>query len=79
MISRKVFYEYLSFLQENIHAKVWLQLYWNHTSTWFFFFKYATYLQQNAFFREHMGTASAYRSNVINLETLSKQVKTVWN
>ena len=51
----------LDSLQENIHAKSWLQLYWNHTSGWVFFCKYATYLQQNALFREHFwSTASVY-------------------
>ena len=61
--SRKVFKEYLDSLQRNIHAKVWLQLYWNPTSACVFFYKYTTYLQQNAFFREHLRrTASVYRS-----------------
>ena len=45
----------LDSLQENIHAKVLLQ-------SWFVR-KYATYLQQNVIFREHIWrTASAYRS-----------------
>ena len=61
--SRKVFYKYLDSLQENIHAKAWLQLYWNHTSAWVFFCKYTTYLQQSAFFREHFWrTDIVYRS-----------------
>ena len=60
--SRKVFHEYLDILQENIHVEVWPQLYWNHISTWVFC-KYATYLQQNVFFREQIWrTASVYRS-----------------
>ena len=42
----------LDSLQENIHAKVWLQS--------VFVYKYATYLQQNTIFREHFWrTASA--------------------
>ena len=61
--SRKVFYKYLYILQEKIHVKVWLPLYWNHTSAWVFFCNYGTYLQQNASFREHIcRTASVYRS-----------------
>ena len=42
-------------LQENVHAKVWFQS--------VFVCKYATYMEQNAIFREHFWrTASAYRS-----------------
>ena len=45
----------LDSLQENIHANVWLQS--------IFVCKYATYLQQNATFREHVWrTVSVYRS-----------------
>ena len=52
----------LGSLQENIHAEVRAQLYWNYTFVWVFFCKYATYLQQNAFYREHIGgTPSVYR------------------
>ena len=64
VFSRKTFCEYLARLQENIHAKVWLQLYWNHTLD-----GYASYLNilqnwnRTPFFREHIsGTASLYRS-----------------
>ena len=61
--SRKVFFQYLAHLKEIIRAKMWLQLYWIQTSTWVLFRKYATYLQQNAFFRERIwGTGSVYRS-----------------
>ena len=45
----------LDSLQENIHAKMWLQS--------AFVYKYAAYLQENAIFREHFWrTASAYCS-----------------
>ena len=60
IFSRKVVYEYLASLHENIHVKVWPPLYWSCTPTWVFFCKYTTYLQQNAFFREHIwGSATA--------------------
>ena len=53
---------HLEILQENVHAEVWVQLYWNHISLWVFLCKYWTYLQESAFFREHIrGTSSIYR------------------
>ena len=77
--SRKVFYKYLDSLQENIHAKAWLQLYWNHTSAWVFFCKYATYLQQNALFLERTSSKLlmyiVLNVEVINAEVFSKQVE----
>ena len=40
----------LASLPENIHAEMWVEFYWNHTSVWVFFYKYATYLLPNVFF-----------------------------
>ena len=80
--SRKVFYEYLISLQQNIiHAKVWLQLYWNRTSAWISLCKYAAYQQQNAFFRGHIeGAASVHRSKDRGSKCRGKKyIKTFWN
>ena len=44
-----MFWKYAANLQENVHAKVWLQLYGNHTSAWVFSGKFATYSQKHLF------------------------------
>ena len=55
VFQEKRFTNNLDSLQDNIHAKLWLQS--------VFVRKYATYLQQNAIFREHFWrTTSIYRS-----------------
>ena len=64
----------LASLQENVHAEQWVQLYWNHTSVWVFLCKYATYLQQNASFRELL-LYTVFIIEVTNVEVLHKQVK----
>ena len=69
---------HLATLAKNIHAEVWVQLYWNHTSVGVFFCKYATYMLQNTFFREHIGELLLYtvlNIEVINVEVVQKQVK----
>ena len=56
-----------------------IQFYWNHTSGWLFFCKYATYLQQSAFFLENSSRERllyiVLNIEVIKVEVLSKQVK----
>ena len=69
---------YLASLQENIHAEVLVQLYWNHVSVSVFLCKYATCLQQNASLREHIWELILYTGfniEVKNVEVLCKQVE----
>ena len=64
----------LDSLQENIHTKVWLQMYWNYTFAWVFFCEYAT----TPFIENSSGKLLLYiflNMEVINVEVLSKQVK----
>ena len=69
----KCFTNNLDSLQENIHTKMWLQMYWNHTFARVFFCKYAT-----PFIVNTSGKLLLYivlNIEVINEEVLSKQVK----
>ena len=57
----EVFWKYAANLQENTHAevcKVAKQLYWNHTSAWLFFCKFAAYFQ-NILLSEHLWRATS--------------------
>ena len=68
----------LDSLQENIHTKVWLQMYWNHTFAWVFFCEYATICRTMPFKENSSGKLLLYiflNMEVINVEVLSKQVK----
>ena len=49
---KKVFWKYVANLQENTHAK---QLYWNHTSAWVFFCKFAAYFLNTLFSKSTSG------------------------
>ena len=54
----KVFWKYAANLQENTHAEVAKQLYWNHTSVWVFYCKFAASFQ-NTFYKEHLWMAAS--------------------
>ena len=64
-----MFWEYAANLQRTPFPKcdfnkVALQLYWNRTSAWVFFFKFVPYFQ-NTFSSEHLWTAATVHDNYL--------------